>query len=198
LIPGCVLVQPLDEAKPDNDGSGAGGPHAGSGNGNSGGPSKAGSGNAGRGGGSSAGGAPNGGAPSGDDFSLFTGSWYVSGGTITTRCEGETPMTSSATLGGEVQVGLGTTSDLIFDPGTNCEILADVDERSASLNWDTLPCTENDGTYNYYLDTEYLDFTVSDDDQSATASIITSVTTTDADDNLLLTCEVEQSLEYER
>src|SRR4051794_12424799 len=85
VIPGCLLVQPLDEAKPDQqDSAGSGGKasHAGSAGQHTGGSpaaggagNKAGSGPGAAGGsaGAAHGGASNGGAPSGVDFSLFTG-----------------------------------------------------------------------------------------------------------------------------
>jgi hypothetical protein len=223
-IPGCLLVQPLDQAKPDDDGSAGssgGSSKAGSSNGTSGNPSKAGSGNAGRGG-SASGGAPSGnagrggsasgGAPSGNagrggsasggapgvDFSLFTGNWTVTGGEITTLCEGEDPITESIVPGDVDTVGLGTTSDLIFGPGANCEILADVEDRNASLNTDTGPCSGSDGTYNYYWTVDAFHFNVSGDGQTAEAGMITTVETTDLDDTLLVTCRVEQTWTHER
>ena len=202
LIPGCILVQPLDEAKPDDDDSvpaTSGGPSkAGSGNGSSGGPSKAGSGNAGRGG-SSAAGAPNGGGgTTGVDFSLFTGNWTLIGGTNTTTCEGEDPVVTDADTGTPLEVVLGTTSDVIFGPRSACPILGDVDDRSAFLNSGTLPCSENDGTYNFYSTTDYFEFAVSDDEQTAGAGISSTVIVTDLDDNPVSTCQVEQSLDYKR
>jgi hypothetical protein len=215
VIPGCLLVQPLDQARPEDDGS------AGSGNGNAGGTSKAGSSgstsnagssNAGRGGGASggapsgnagrggaaSGGAASGGAPSGVDLSLFTGYWYVTDGQITTTCDDGSSQTEAIDPGGRDQVGLGTTSDLIFGPGSNCEILADVEDRNASLNSDTLPCSDNDGTYYYYLTIDAFHFNVSGDGETAEAGMITTVLTTDADDNLLATCEVQQTWNSER
>ena len=205
LIPGCILVQPLDEAKPaDSDDSSSGGPaKAGSGNGSGGAPSKAGSGNSGapaKAGSGNAGraGSSAGGAPSGVDFSLFTGNWKLVGGTITTTCEGSAPSTAPAETGTVDKVGLGTTSDLIFGPGANCEILADVEDRSAFLNSGTLPCSESDGTYNYYSTTDYFEFAVSDDEQTAGAAITTSVVVTDLSDNPLRNCQLEQSLDYQR
>jgi len=209
LIPGCLLVQPLDEAKPEDGGSAGNGSGGGpSKAGSSGSTSKAGSGNAGRGGGAPNGGATsgnagrgggaNGGAANGVDFSLFTGTWTVTSGETTTFCDGVDPTTEEVTPGGKDTVGLGTTSDLIFGPGSNCEILADVDDRNASLNSDTKPCSETDGTYNYYLTVDAFHFTVSGDGQTAEAGMITTVLTTDANDNLLLSCEVQTTWSYER
>jgi hypothetical protein len=213
VIPGCLLVQPLDQAKPDDDGSAGSGnsnaggsSKAGSSNGSSGGTSKAGSGNAGRGGGAS-GGAPSGnagrggdasGGASGVDFSLFTGFWYVTDGQITTVCDDGSSEPEAIQAGGQDEVGLGTTSDLIFGPGSSCEILADVDDRNASLNFDTLPCSQSDGVYDFYLTIDAFHFNVSSDGKTAEAGMITTVETTDADGNSLPTCEVQQLWNYER
>jgi hypothetical protein len=203
LIPGCILVQPLDAAKPDDDDSGAsGGPaKAGSANGSSGAPAKAGAGNAGRAGGATSG-APNGGGSGAVDFTLFTGDWTLSGGTITTRCQGAATKTTDADTGGVDTVGLGTDSgapsDLVFGPGSSCEIWADVDDRDAYLNPATPACSDNDGVYQYYLTTDDFDFKVSADDQTATADINTTVLTTELSTNYQFTCTVEQNLKYQR
>jgi hypothetical protein len=215
LIPGCLLVQPLDQARPDDDGSaGESGESGDSGNssgapskaGSGGGTSKAGSGNAG-GGGSPNGGAPSGnagdgGSPSGGmpggDFSLFTGTWTVTSGESTTLCEGTEPIIEEIEPGGEDEVGLGTASDLIFNPGSSCEILADVDDRYATLNSDTAPCSDTDGTYNYYWTIDAFHFNVSGDGQTAESGMITTVLTTDLDDNPLISCEVQRTWEHER
>ncbi len=121
----------------------------------------------------------------------------ITSGKSTTSCDGGTPQTVDATAGGQDTVGLGTTSDLIFDPGSSCEILADVDDRTASLNQDTLPCSYSDATTDYYAIFDSFDFTVSGNGQTAKANISTSVLATDANDNLH-SCEVTQALNYER
>ena len=78
------------------------------------------------------------------------------------------------------------------------EILADVEDRSARLHSDTLPCSGSDGTYNYYWTIDAFHFDVSGDGQTAESGLITTVLTTDLDDTPLLTCEVQQTRTHER
>jgi hypothetical protein len=132
------------------------------------------------------------------DFSLFTGTWTITSGEITTTCPGEDPITEDIEPGDVDTVGLGTSSDLIFGPGSSCEVLADVDDRSATLNSDTLPCSATDGTNNYYWTIDAFHFNVSGDGLTAEAGMITTVQYTDLDDNPLATCEVQQTWTHER
>ncbi len=165
VLPSCLLVQPLDDAKPA-DGS------AGSGN--------AGTGNAGTGN-----------VPNEVDFSLFTGTWIIKSGEITTTC-GAQMTTDQATPGDTSELGLGTTSDLILDPGTLCPILLDVDDRTATSQ-DGQTCTlTQDGT-TFDLSVDYLDFIVTSADTSATSTFYASATTTTG-----VTCNFDQHLYYER
>jgi len=187
LVPGCVLVQPLDEAKPDDDTSIPAGSGSGGKTGSSGGPSKAGSGSAGRTGSSgapSSAGAPSGnGGGAGVDFSLFTGDWTVTGGENTTSCDPGTTQTAPIDTGGTTTFGLGTTSDLILDPGTTCEILVDVDDRTAALNSGTGSCSYSDSMYSYYVEYDSYEFTVSGDGKTANASMVAYIEVSDANDN---------------
>jgi len=199
LVPGCVLVQPLDEAKPNDEDSST---PAGSGNtGSSGGPSKAGSGNAGRAGASGAPGAAgsaNGGAPSGVDFSLFTGTWKIAGGEVTSTCDDGVPKTASIDAVGTTTLGLGTTSDLIVDPGTACEIWVDVDDRSAALNSGTSPCSYTDDMeISYYIQYDSYEFSVSGDGKSANASMVAYVEASDANGNAAY-CHTTTTWKYAR
>jgi len=201
-IPGCVLVQPLDEAKPadsDNAGSGNGSSHAGSSNagsasgGRSGGPAKAGSGNAG----SSASGGADGGAPSGVDFSLFTGTWTIVDGKNTTTCDSGASKTSNVDPGGQDTFGLGTITDLILDPGTTCEVLADVDDHRAFLNSNTAACSYSDASYDYDLFFDAFEFIVSSDGKTAKASMTAYITATDASGNMS-DCKSDTTWNYKR
>jgi len=207
LIPGCLLVQPLDSAKPDDDdddtvpaaqAGNAGKASGGSGPGAAGTAGTGGTGNKAGSGPVPAGGSANGGAPSGVDFSLFTGTWTITSGQTTTTCDDGTPSTEAIAPGGTDQVGLGTTSDLIFGPGSSCEILGDVSDRTAYLNSDTLPCADTDGTYYYYLSFESFEFAVSSNGMTADASMTTTVLTADANDNLVASCTVDQTWKYRR
>jgi hypothetical protein len=200
LLPGCILVQPLDEATPD---SVAGAERAGSAGsaaaGNSGGgPSKPGSGGAGRGGATGAGGAPiGGGGPIGGAFSLFIGTWTLVDGQNTTTCEPGTTQTSALTPGEQVNFGRGTITDLILDPGKTCEVLADVDDHTAFLNSNTERCMFSDDTFAYDIYVDAFEFVVSDDAQTASASMTAYLEVTDADNNTS-NCQSDTTWNYER
>jgi hypothetical protein len=200
VIPGCILVQPLDEAKPEGSaGSGnssgkssqAGAGHA------SGSPGAGGSGNKAGAGPLPAAGAANGGAASGADYSLFVGTWVISGGKVTSSCEGADPTTDDVTPGGQDTIGLGTLSDLIFGVGSECEILADVANRTASLNPATLPCSFSDATYDYYSTFESFEFVVASDGLTAKANVSTSVLAVDFSATTVA-CDIKQTLDYKR
>jgi hypothetical protein len=197
LLPGCVLVAPLDEAKPsDGSDAGSGGRPAGTA-GSSGSPAKAGSGNAGRGGGAPNGGAANGGAPNGGAFSLFLGTWTIADGKNTTTCDPGTTETSDVEPGLQDTFGRGTITDLIFDPGTACEILADVNDHTAFLNSNTEGCSYSDDTFVYDLYFDAFEFVVSSDGQTAKASMTAYIQATDADNNTSY-CQSDTTWNYER
>jgi len=205
-IPGCLLVQPLDDAKPEDGNSAGSTGHTSGGNQNSGGAgNKAGSGPVGSSGaGNKAGSGPigsaggaNGGAPSGVDFSLFTGSWTVTGGENTVTCSDGVPTTTSEAPGGVDTFGLGTVSDLILNPGATCELWADVDDHTASLNPSTPNCTTSDANYDYELYFESFDFVVSADGQTATATLTTSTLVSDSSGAVDI-CDSEHTWNYER
>ena len=200
-IPGCLLVQPLDDAKPiDEDIAGSAGKPAqagGAGRPAGGNPGTGGTGNKAGAGPVPPGGSGNGGAPNGVDFSDFTGTWTVTGGKRITTCDGAAPQTDAVTPGGTDTIGLGTISDLIFGPDTACEILADVDDRSATLNSATSDCSYSDDDGEYQLSFDDFEFTVSGDGKTAELAMSTSVLYTDLNDEAHL-CYVDSSLDYER
>ncbi|HYQ30671.1 MAG TPA: hypothetical protein VER04_25745 [Polyangiaceae bacterium] len=200
LLPGCLLVQPLDEAKPaSEDNAGSGGKASGNAGQHSGGSgaSTAGTGNRAGSGSMPTSGAANGGAGSGVDFSLFTGTWTISAGKGTVTCDEGTPTTDTVDPGGTTSVGPGTVSDLIFDPGADCEILADVSNRTASLNSATSECYSSDSTYDYESYVESFEFVVSGDGKTAKATMTSTVYVTDADGAISI-CETDYSWDYER
>lgn len=181
VLPSCLLVQPLDDAKPADGSAGSGA--AGSGN--------AGTGNAGSGNAAGSNNAGTGNVPNEVDFSLFTGTWIIKSGEITTTC-GAQMTTDQATPGDTSELGLGTTSDLILDPGTLCPILLDVDDRTATSQ-DGQTCTlTQDGT-TFDLSVDYIDFIITSADTSATSTFYASATTTTG-----VTCNFDQHLYYER
>ena len=180
VLPGCLLIQPLDEAKPNDETSGnagAGQHSGGSGPGKGGAGNKAGSGSgAAASGGSSSvppGGASNGGGSGGSDFSLFLGPWTLISGDVTSKCESEESARTSRIQPGEVdRFVLGTResqTDLIFELEDTdvCNIFANVDDRFA-YGTGTQACTvsQPDGSKSYFS-YDYFEFAVSDDGQSA-------------------------------
>jgi hypothetical protein len=210
VLPGCLLIQPLDDAKPENTGgnNGKAGQHAGGGPSTGGAGNKGGSGNkAGSGpeGGSGPvppGGAPNnGGAPNGVDFSLFLGEWTMTSATFTRQCSNEeNPTTGTITAGAKDTFILGTDesqTDLIFDLQDTglCDIYANVDDRFAYGTGDQ-SCTvdETDGTTTYLI-YPYFEFAVSGDGQSAAVTWDVSLLN-DADPSV--TCDSELSARYQR
>ncbi|HEY0468314.1 MAG TPA: hypothetical protein VGC79_29155 [Polyangiaceae bacterium] len=212
LIPGCLLVQPLDEAKPDDDDSAsaaAGKPslagsagkasQAGSAGQHSGGsgPGAGGTGNRAGSGPLPTAGAANGGAPSGVDFSLFLGDWTVNGGKNTVSCDGSTPQTSPIAGGDVDNFGLGTISDLIFGPDAECQILADVNDRTASLNPATPNCQTADADYDYVLYVDDFQFVVSRDGKTAKASMTSVVYVYDISGNVSI-CDSDYTWDYAR
>ncbi len=202
LVPGCLLVQPLDEAKSDNDGSaGSGKPSAGNG---SAGHNSAGSGSPAGGSKNNAGSGPvapggsaNGGAPSGVDFSLFLGTWTVVSGKNTVSCDRSSPTTTNATPGSTDSFELGTTSDLTISIGGGCEVLADVNDRTASLNPATSDCVTSDANYLYDLTVDAFEFVVSGNGQTAKASMDTTVVVLDANGNIS-NCDSDYTWDYKR
>lgn len=195
-IPGCLLVQPLDDPKPA-DGAAGGGNKAGGSGQPSGGSGNSGSGNKAGSGSVPPGGAPSGGAPSSVDFTLFTGTWTVTSGQSTVTCGDEAPQTTTATPGGTDTFGLGTVSDLVLNPDTDCEIWADVDDRTASLNPATPNCATSDADYDYDLYIESFDFTVSADGKTAEASMTTSTLVSDSS-GVVGVCDSEHAWKYKR
>jgi hypothetical protein len=203
VLPGCLLIQPLDEAKPDegSGGSGKAGQHAGGS-----GPSAGGAGNkagSGPSGGSSpvpSGGADNNGGSAGVDFSLFLGGWTLVSGNYSRKCESETSTTTGTINPGEVDTFVPGTresnTDLIFDvEGTDvCNVFANVDDRSAYGTGDQA-CTidEADGSTTY-LTYGYFEFAVSDDGQSA----LSTWDVTALNDATLDSCDSEIVARYQR
>ena len=204
LIPGCLLVQPLDEAKPDAEGSAGGAgkasAQAGSGGKQAGGSGSgtAGSGNRGGSGPVSTGGSANGGAPSGVDFSLFTGTWTSTDGSSTISCDGGTPTTTPVDIGTSDTVELGTVSDLIFGPGNDCEILADVADRVASLNDATAECSFSDADYAYDQTVDSFQFAVSGNGRTAISHLTATVYVYDLVGNPVSVCDTDTTTEFSR
>ncbi|HKO48464.1 MAG TPA: hypothetical protein VJV79_12110 [Polyangiaceae bacterium] len=189
VMPGCLLLQPLDEVKSDSTGN-AGNPSSAGSSGNS---SQAGNGSAGR---NNGGGPGNGGAPNGVDFSPFTGTWTVTGGHITTTCGSEMD-TTVVDPGGTDTFGLGTISDLIFNPGTACEVLADVSDRTASLNSATPDCSYSDAQFTYDLAFDSFEFELSGDGKTAEATMVAYIWVSDEDGNSS-ECLSENTWSYKR
>jgi hypothetical protein len=203
-LPGCLLVQPLDDAKgsANGDSGGAGsGAHAGSGGASSNPPGSAGAtasgGSGARGGATGASGAPSaGGPPSGVDFSLFTGTWTVISGTVTTTCDG-VKKTTAATVGSTDTIDVGTDSDLIFDANTECPLLADVTDRVATGQPDQT-CSFDDPTsgYAYDIGFTHFDFKVSGNGQTAIGTTDSAVIVTNPANNASQTCTSEVIANY--
>lgn len=201
LVPGCLLVQPLDEAKTDaeasagNAAAGASSSHAGSGTG---GRSPTGSGGAhAAGDGPIAAGAPSGGAPSGVDFSLFTGTWNITSGSKTSHCGTDAPETVAIDAGGVDTFSLGTTSDLVLDADTTCPILVDVNDRIAT-GQDAQYCnyTGSDGyDYNVFFQTYSFEVLA---DGSADSTLSTVAMITDPATKNTATCTADATFKYSR
>lgn len=192
LLPSCVLVSPLDDAKPEGAGgsaqaAGAGATPSRAGSGNS---ANGGSGNAANGGDDDTGGTGNTGGTDVVDFSLFTGTWNIDSGETKTTCAGQ-EMTEQVTSG-TTSIGLGTTSDLILDPTTECPILLDVVDRTATAQPDQT-CQTVSGTLNLTAYIDYFDFIITDADTSATTTFYSTVVSDTG-----VTCKVEQTLYYVR
>ena len=201
-LPGCLLIQPLDDAKPAGSGGGAhAGQHAGGGPAAGGAGNKGGSGPTPSGGSgpSPSGGDSNGGGSGGADFSLYLGDWKLISGDYTRQC-GTDSATTGAIAPGEVDSFVPGTqaskSDLIFDlEGMDvCDIHADVLDGGAYGNGNQ-SCTvaETDGTTTY-LQYTYFEFVVSDDGQSALGTWdVSSLNDADVD-----ACDTEISVRYQR
>ncbi len=200
IVPGCLLVQPLDD--PKSDSSGGASAHAGSngaGHTSSGGASGGAgpNGRAGAGGRVGAGGAaPSGGAPSGVDFSLFLGKWTLTAGMLTTDCGTGSPTTSSLTPGTYDTVTLGTTSDLIFDATTTCPITADVDDRTATaLTGQNCTGTDTDSGNDYDIYYDAFTFVVGASGTTAQGTLeLTTVVSTS--DGTTVTCDQHEEITY--
>ncbi|HET7545538.1 MAG TPA: hypothetical protein VFK05_36980 [Polyangiaceae bacterium] len=209
-LPGCLLVQPLDDVSNGSAGSSgktstssagsAGKASGGSGSGVGGAGNHAG-GSANPAGGSSSippGGAANGGGAGEVDLSLFTGTWTVTGGKNTTSCDDNPAKTSDVMAGGTDTFAPGTLSDLVLNPGTDCEILADVVEsRKASLNDLTLDCMTTDSGLDYDLYILTYDFVVSADGKTAQANMTASILVSDGAGGLSV-CDSDTTWNYKR
>jgi hypothetical protein len=217
-IPGCLLVQPLDDAKSNAAGSGgstsSGGKTSTGGKNN--GVSGADDGDAGDGpaplggrGGSAptAGSGPGtgGGPPSGVDFSLFLGKWYPTGGTVSTLCSDSgstTPTVEDATLDYYDQFDLGDTSDLLWDVESGCPLYIAVDDRLASAdpNYPDQICNiVADGTH-YPIEVTYksFDFSVKANGTTATSSTVVTEYVTDTNGTYVRTCVQDFELTHSR
>lgn len=213
VAPGCLLVQPLDDVKAGSgDESDAGevgdagssatpsggrsgsGPTPSGGKGGSGPAPSGGRGGAPSGGKGGSGPVPTAGSPSGVDFSYFTGLWTITSGTITTDC-GAGPTDMPAKVGGQDTFDVGTTSDLILDKGTQCEILVDVADLVAVAR-DGQSCDLSDGADTYHLDISSFSFIVDDDHQTATSYMTSTITVTS--NGVDTTCDSNQELYYSR
>jgi hypothetical protein len=203
-LPGCLLIQPLDDAKPNQESggsSGKAGQHAGgSGPGAGGAGNKAGSGPSGGSDPIPAGGTDDSGGTGGVDFSLFLGRWTLISGTYARKCASETTSTTGTINPGEVDTFVPGTedsqSDLIFDvEGTDvCNVFANVDDRSAYGTGDQA-CTvdEADGSTTY-LTYNYFEFAVSADGQSALSTWDVSA----LNDGTLDSCDSEVAARFQR
>ena len=206
-LPGCLLVQPLDDAKGSaNGGSGGAGStsHAGSSGTHTGGATASGGGAARGGATGASGGAPNptGGAPSagggGVDFSLFTGTWTLVSGTDTTTCSG-VKKTTAATPGGTDTFDVGTDSDLIFDADTQCPLLADVTDRLATGQpGQTCSFDDPSNGYSYDIGFTHFDFKISANGQTAVSTSDSVVVVTIPTSTVPQTCTSELVYNYTR
>ncbi len=202
-LPGCLLIQPLDKAKPNDDSgsSGKAGQHAGGSGPSAGGAgNKAGSGPSGGSGPVPPGGADNGGGTGGVDFSLFLGGWTLISGNYARKCASETSTTTGTIAPGEVDTFvLGTResqTDLIFDvEGTEvCDVFANVDDRNAYGTGDQACTVDQADGSTTYLTYGYFEFAVSDDGQSA--QLTWDVTA--LNDTSLDSCDSETVARYQR
>ena len=207
-LPGCLLIQPLDDAKPNDEGgsSGKAGQHAGGSGPSAGGAgNKAGSGTSGGSGpgpsgGADDGGTNDGGGTGGVDFSLFLGRWTLVSGDYARKCASETSTTTGTIEPGEIDTFVPGTresqSDLIFDVEGNdvCNVFADVDDRNA-YGTGSQACTvdEADGSTTYLTYT-YFEFAVSDDGQSA----LSTWDVTALNDSALDSCDSEIVARFQR
>jgi len=220
FIPGCVLLQPLDEAKSDNTGGNAGSAsHAG--NGNAGHPASGGSGPAPGAGAGGSGPTPGGGAggsgpaPSGgrggappnpgtggaaptDSLALFTGMWVLTTGSITLNCPGS-PATTNPLTEGSAEWMPGVTSDLVQTAGgTDCELRANISGRVATAE-PSQECVES-GTnsegqpYSQDLTIYQYTFTVGSTGKTANEAFYGSVDYTDITGTS--TCQFAQTGSY--
>ena len=203
-IPGCLLVQPLDETKPDGSTGGASGNSAGRANGSGGDAPKAGSGNAGRGGspagGSPAGGGANGGGPSGVDFSLFTGTWLVQeGSTIERSCSDGKDYSAAIGLAADefVEGSGGSSGDILLNPETPCPLAFDVDDRIAYARSGQSCTLYDDNALEHTLEFSSAAFAVSDDESVATAIAEVDETISDGS-SAPLYCTAYWTIYYER
>ncbi|MET0795395.1 MAG: hypothetical protein ABW061_28005 [Polyangiaceae bacterium] len=221
-VPGCLLVQPLDDAKSDaagtggSDNSGDAGDNgdAGDAPGSSAGKSGGGAGasNGGKSGGGAgapsagkggaeptAGASAAGGPPSGVDFTLFTGKWWATGGTVETDCTDTGKSTDGPDTTTYDQFDLGTTSDLIWDADGDCPLLFDVSDREASAQ-DGQTCSYVAATTNYLvnLSYEYFDFDVKAGDKTAALSAQVDGYVTDSTGGYIRSCTQTYNLTYSR
>ena len=191
---GCVLVQPLDSATPDDDSSSAGSTashagakgSAGKSSGSSGAPGSAGRGSAGS---SSGGGAATGKA-------LFIGTWTITNGTTTIDCNG-TPQTQPLT-GSDIWAA-GTTSDLVLDPSTTCPMRANITGRTAigepGFSCTTSGTDSTTGTpFTTLLEADDYTFVIASDGKTATGML--SGTATYTSGGTSVPCDFSEQADY--
>jgi hypothetical protein len=193
VVPGCVLVQPLDNAAPSSDGGDSSSSHAGSGNAGSS-SSHAGSSSSGAGGSGGSGG-----SPSSSKLAPFLGTWTATSGTLTLTCPGIAPSNTDAT--GSETWSPGTASDLVaigFE--STCNFNANVSGKVAT----GLPrqvCNESSTATNGDAITQSLTFTsltfvVSADGATATQKFSGTDLYTDTTTAQSLTCTFSETAEY--
>ncbi len=192
---GCLLVQPLDSATPDEDDSSAAGSSsshagakgsAGKSSGSSGATGSAGRGAAGAGGGVLTGKA------------LFIGTWTITTGSTTIDCTG-TPQTQPLT-GSDIWAA-GTSSDLVLDPSTTCPLKANVTGRTA-IGEPGFTCTTS-GTdsstgaaYTTLLEADAYSFIIASDGKTASATLTGTATYTSGGTSV--PCDFSEQAEYSK
>ena len=102
------------------------------------------------------------------------------------------------TIGTSDTVVLGTVSDLIFGPGNDCEILADVADRVASLNDATAECSFSDDDYAYDQTVDNFQFAVSGNGRTAISRLTTTVYVYDLVGNPVSVCDSDTTTEFSR
>lgn len=201
LLPGCLFVQPLDEAKSDAEANAG---RTSSGNASAGGASGSGtkpSGGAGPTPAGGRGGSPPGGAggPAQDPLLAFTGIWVLTDGAITLNCGGT--HTTSALSDGSADWQIGTTSDLVQTAeGASCELRANVSARVA-IGDGTQYCTESGlnpqgSPYTQNLSIDNYTFTLSSNGMNAKEAFSGTIDYTDLTTYITSTCDFTQTGNY--